>query len=306
MTSATLIRFLLLVSMGLLVFALGLRSTPRHAGFLLREPRLLARSLIAMYVVMPLVVIGVLLHLHLQPPVKIALAALSLSPVPPFLPGKQLKLASCEDYIFGLLVTASVFAVVWVPVVTSALAAHWALGPHVTVAAVLRIVVLTILLPLGAGMFARRLLAERAPRWGRVCSAAGGVLLVLAFVPVLVSQWGSVRSLIGNGTLLAIIGFTCVGLLIGHVLGGPDPQQRTVLALATASRHPAVALAIASAGFPQQRLAPAAVLLAVLVSVIAAAPYTSWRRKAYAAGLRDTGAAQPRGGPEPPSRRSAT
>src|SRR5436305_295298 len=46
---------------------------------------------------------------------------------------------------------------------------------------------------------------------------------------------------IGNGTLAAITGFIVVGLAIGHVFGGPEPNNKTTLALFTAARHPGIA-----------------------------------------------------------------
>ena len=283
MSLAALVRTLLLGSILLLVFGLGLRSTVGDADYLFRRPGLLARSLIAMYVVMPLVVIGVLLQLDLRPPVKIALVALALSPVPPFLPSKQMKLSGSKGYIYGLLIAASVLAVVWVPFVTWLFSARFGHGLRVQVPRVVGIVSLTVLLPLAAGMIVRHYLPERSIRLSRVLSAVGTALLIVAFIPVLAAQGGALRSLIGDGTLLAIIVFTAIGLLIGHLLGGPDPENETVLALATASRHPAVALAIASTIFPEQRLAPAAVLLALIVGMLAAFPYTAWRRRVHTA-----------------------
>jgi BASS family bile acid:Na+ symporter len=284
MNASALVRVLILLSLALLVLSLGVRSTGGDAGYLLRRPRLLGRSLIAMYVVMPLVVISLVTHLNLRPPVKIALAALSLSPIPPFLPGKQLKLASCEGYIYGLLVAASLVSIVSVPVFTAIIAAHLTHGSHVTSASVLRTVALSVLLPLAVGMALRRVWPERAPALAGLLHAVGVVLLVAGFLPVLIAQWGAVRAVVGDGTLIAVVVTACIGLFVGHVLGGPDPEQRTVLALATASRHPGVALAIASAGFPDQRLAPAAVLLAVLVDVAATAPYSAWRARLHGRG----------------------
>ena len=283
MTAAAFVKFLALGSMLLLVFALGLRSTAGDAEYLFHRPRLLARSLIAMYVLTPLVVISVLLQLHLRLPVKIALAALSLSPVPPVLPGKQMKLAARQGYIYGLLVAASLIAVVWLPLVTSILTAHFALRAHVSAAAILKIISLTVLLPLAAGIGVRRYRPERVAEWSRLLNTVGTALLLVAFIPVLAAEWRAMPSLVGNGTLLAIIAFTAVGLLIGHILGGPDPQNRTVLALATASRHPGVAMAIASVSFPEQRLVAPTLLLALIVGIIAAAPYIAWRRRVHAA-----------------------
>ena len=70
-----------------------------------------------------------------------------------------------------------------------------------------------------------------------------------------------------------------VGLAAGHLLGGPDSQQRPVLALSTATRHPGIAIAIAAVNFPDQKLAPAAMLMYLLVSAVVAKPYLVWLKR---------------------------
>jgi len=284
MDLAGLIRLGILVSMVLLVFGLGLRCVAGEATYVLRRPALLARSLLAMSVLMPLLMIGLVLSFDLKPPVRIALVALALSPVPPFLPGKQLRVSASAGYTFGLFVAAASFAVVLVPAVMTLIGVRVAGGLHVSAAKILTIVATTVLVPLAAGILVRRIAPGMAKFLTPFATKVGGLLLVIVMIPVLVSQWPSIRSLLGDGTLLAIIAFTVVGLILGHALGGPEPEDRTVLALATASRHPAVALAIASASFPEQKLVPSAVLLALLVGTIVSAPYVAWRRRAHAAG----------------------
>ena len=61
-------------------------------------------------------------------------------------------------------------------------------------------------------------------------------------------------------------------------MGGPDPNDRTVLALATTSRHPAIAIALASAnmGETEAKLAAAAIILYLVVSGIVVTPYLNW------------------------------
>jgi BASS family bile acid:Na+ symporter len=75
----------------------------------------------------------------------------------------------------------------------------------------------------------------------------------------------------------------CVAaLLIGHVMGGPERGDRTVLALSTAMRHPAMAIALAKANFGDEPLVIPAILLYVLVAVVVRVPYMklSVRRQA--------------------------
>ena len=96
------------------------------------------------------------------------------------------------------------------------------------------------------------------------------------------------RSLFGDGTVVAAIVLSGIGLLVGHLLGGPDPQHRTVLALATASRHPGVALVAATSASAQApRLITAAVLLAFVLSMIISAPYAAWRKRVPATSAKN-------------------
>ena len=62
-------------------------------------------------------------------------------------------------------------------------------------------------------------------------------------------------------------------------LGGPVPENRTSLAIATSSRHPGVALLLARANFPAEKLVVAAVLLYLLVNAVLAIPYLLWIKR---------------------------
>ena len=96
----------------------------------------------------------------------------------------------------------------------------------------------------------------------RECPIAvlASVLLIASALPIVIGVSTAVMSLVTDGTILGLGGFALAGFFIGHVLGGPEPADRPVLALATALRH-RVALAIADANFPEQCLASAAVFL---------------------------------------------
>jgi bile acid:Na+ symporter, BASS family len=68
-------------------------------------------------------------------------------------------------------------------------------------------------------------------------------------------------------------------LAIGHVLGDAAPQNRTALAIATASRHPGIALILARANFLGETLVVAALLLYLLVNAVVAIPYLLWTKR---------------------------
>jgi len=282
MDPALLIRIAILISVVLIGIALGLRDATADAGYLLQRPGLLARSLVAMNLIMPMVALALVSSFNFKTPVQVALIALSVSPLPPVLPGKRLNLRS-HGYIYGIVVAAAVCSVVLVPLAASLLSTHFH-TQHVSAVKVFIVVLLTVLAPLLIGIALQRIGASRASSLAAVLSKIGTALLVVACVPVLVMEWPTIRSLFGDGTVVAAIVLSGLGLVVGHLLGGPDPENRTVLALATASRHPGVAL-VAGIGATAQapRLVTAAVLLAFVVSMIVSIPYAAWRKRVHAA-----------------------
>src|SRR5271156_5023327 len=82
----------------LTLFGFGLGATRGDLLYVLRRPRVLARSLVAMFVIMPLFTILLTTEFHFQRPVMIALIALAISPVPPLLPRKVTKAGGLAPY----------------------------------------------------------------------------------------------------------------------------------------------------------------------------------------------------------------
>ncbi len=261
------------LSLALAVLAIGLRSSEGDAMWLIRRPGLLARSILSINVMAPLVALAVTQAFDLQPAVEVAIVALSISPVPPILPIKTGKAGGESAYAIGLLTAVSLAAIVLVPLSVTALAAL--LGGTAPLAGrpVAVLMVEGVLAPLGVGLVIRRLAPGFAARAAKPVNAVGMFLLVIGFILILIAAWPAMRSLLGGRTLVAILIVTALGLFVGHELGGPDDANRPVLALASVSRHPAVAIAVASAAFPSSRLVAPAVLLQFVVATLACLPY---------------------------------
>ncbi len=261
------------------VFCLGLEATLQDAVSLFRRPVLLLRSLLAMNVAMPLFAALMAAVFSLHPPVKAALILLAVSPVPPVLPRTQFKAAGRSSYVYGLLVAAGVLSIVVVPVTIEILGKAFSREVHITPAAVAKVVTLTVLLPLGLGIVVHARAPGLAQR-GKLIARVANIALLVAALPLLIVALPVMISLIGNGTLRAIGAFIVVGLAVGHWMGRPDPGDQTTLALATASRHPGLAVAIAAANFPAQiRPIAAAVLLYFLVRMVVVIPYIRARKR---------------------------
>jgi len=268
MTLQSLILTLLKISIALSVFDLGLRATFSDATYMFRHPRELVRALLSMNVLTPLIALWMALRFDLNPAVKIALVALSVSPVPPIFPRKAEKAGGSDEYSVGLLVAASILAIAVIPVTM------WIFGRisnvplQIPARSVAIMVFMSVLAPLLVGIFLR----AKLPRFAEVFSEPIGkwatVLLILCAIPILVGSIKAFVSLVGDGTLLSFAVFALVGYFVGDTLGRPEFEKRRVLALATASRHPAIAIAIAHTNFPQQKLALPAIGLYLIVAAI--------------------------------------
>jgi BASS family bile acid:Na+ symporter len=268
------------------VLALGLRASVADATYLFRRPAQLSRALLAMNVIVPLFAAALTAVFRLRPAVELALLALAVSPVPPLLPRRALKAGGSASYTIGLLVAAAALAVVFVPFAVYVLGAVAGPPLRVVPARVGLVVSLTVLAPLGVGMAVHRVAHGLAERLERPVSVTATALLAAGALGAIFTTMPAIISLVGNGTLAAMFALAVVGLAAGHLLGGPDPDDRAVLALTTSSRHPGVAIAIAAASLPEQEsLAIAAVLLYLVVNALVSLPYQirAQRRHAEAA-----------------------
>jgi BASS family bile acid:Na+ symporter len=122
-----------------------------------------------------------------------------------------------------------------------------------------------------------------AARIAHPVSIFATVLLIAAFLPVLFVVVPAVWHLVGNGVLVCLTAFTLVGLAVGHLLGGPDPDNRTVLGLASGTRHPGIAMAVASINFPEEKAVMAVVVFHLIIGAIVSLPYVRWRKRVHTA-----------------------
>lgn len=273
MSFAGALKLLLALSIFLTVFSLALRAHAADVLHLFREWRLGLRAMAVMYVIVPTVAILITGLFHLKPSVEIALVALAFSPVPPLLPGKQIKAGGSATYVTSLLVMASLLSLFITPLGMYWTARLASLDVHVAPAAIVRIVLLSIMLPLVLGFVAGRLLGSRAVRVSAVLGNIANVLLLVCVLVLLFAMLPAIGRVIGDGTIIALAAMIVAGLAAGYWAAGTDPANKTALALAAATRHPGIAVAIATTAFPQERLAPAAIVLFALLSALISIPY---------------------------------
>ena len=267
------------ISVRLIVVSIGMSAKWDEETYLFRNPSLLFRSIVARNLIVPVVAVLMIKTFSFHPAVAITIGVLAITPVPPLLPTSLLKAGGLRHYVFGLLVSQAVLAVIIVPLTVAILDALFPAKLSFSAGETAKIVSETILAPLAAGMVVKSVFGGKAGAAGKVLAKAANILLICSAIPLLFFAWAALQVLIGEGVLLGLGAIVIAGLAAGHALGGPDERNRTVLALATAAAHPGIAMGIAG-NFPNQRtLVAGAIVIYLILRAILVIPYVKWRRR---------------------------
>jgi BASS family bile acid:Na+ symporter len=280
METKQLIILALQVSIWATVFSFGLKAKPGDGSYLARHTNLLARAIVAMLVIMPVVAVILARLFNFDPNVEVALIALSLAPLPPLLPGKETKAGGSSAFAIGLLGVLGLLSIATIPASLNLLERLFGTPLRMPPAGVAGIILKSIVAPLLLGLAIRSFAPGLADRLQSPVSKLGKLLLLLGVIPLLISILPTVLQLATGGTLLAIVLFNVIGLTVGHLMGGPEPDHAVVLSLSTASRHPMIAISLAMANSSDPRVA-ATIALALLVNAVVGGIYMAWHRRQH-------------------------
>ena len=270
----TILPLVLKTSIWSLILATGMTATTEDIFYLWRRPVLLVKSFASMYLVMPVVAALITNLFELPHRTELALVVLAICAGAPLLPKKLIKFGGNPAYVFSLIVTTSLLAIITVPVSLHLLASTISLDTTaVTPAQVARIILKTFLIPLGLGMLLRLITPALTERIGEPLLKIAGIAMGVCAAAALVAGFHLVFE-VGLPSFLAFAAFTLIAIVAGHISGGPDPSDRTSLAIACSTRHIGLALLIAAntRGPHVLELVIAYILAAAAVSI----PYVRW------------------------------
>jgi bile acid:Na+ symporter, BASS family len=278
-----LVAVLVTLSLAGLNFGIGLASSPRDIAPVLRQPGRLLKAVVAVNLVTPLAGAALIALFPVSPASQAAIMLMAVSPVPPFVPEKAMKVGAHRAYALALYVTLVVLAVVIVPVTVSILARLYGRAVSISPTAMAGRLGLGVLLPLAIGMALHAKFPGLAERAAPVLTRIATGLVVIAVLPIVVMLLPKLAALTGDGTVAAAILMVVAALVAGHLLGGPDPQDRATLAITAAMRHPGIAMMIVTAN-AAGKLVSLTIVLVLLAGLIAVAPYPMWLKRQASAG----------------------
>ncbi|MEA2094296.1 MAG: hypothetical protein U9P11_07015 [Pseudomonadota bacterium] len=265
---------ILKLSVGVIILAIGMGSTIGDVTYLLRRPGLLLRSVLAMYVLVPLTALVLVKTLTLAPGVEIALLVFAVSAGAPLLPRKLMNIGD-GAYTFSLVVLSTLLAIILVPAWLTVLGPEFGNPLALEPGRVAMVFAKSFFLPLALGMLVRWLFPVVAEQVGDRLMMGAGLVLTACALALLVLNWHILLEARGPALLILAI-LIIAALAIGHILGGPTEDDRTALAIACATRHIGIAVLVA-ASVPGPRTA---VLVAayIVTAAVVSIPYLRWRR----------------------------
>jgi len=216
----------------------------------LKNMWLLVVSLVANFVVVPLLAVAVAKTMRLEEPFAVGLLLLALAPGAPFIP-KVVQIARGNlAFATGLMVLLIVGTAADLPLLLPRLIA----GVEIDTWEVERSLFLLMLLPLFMGL-AVHAKFHSLPAWlGSSMGFVANVSGLVVFVLIVVFNFQSVLKLFGTGAIFAGLVFVVLSAFAGWLLGGRDAAIRHALGVGTGLRNVGAALLIGAKNFHDPRV----------------------------------------------------
>ena len=243
--------FIAIGTLGVLIFiitsmlGMGFSLTIPQILAPLKNRRLVAVSLAANFVLVPVLSLVLVRVIPLSEGLQIGLILAGFAAGAPFLP-KLVQVARGDmAYTAGLMVLLMVVTVAYLPIVLP----YVVTGVQVSTWAIARSLVVLMLVPLAIALFIRSRYEEVATGLIPTMTTAANLSLAAMFIGYFVAYFDETSGVLGTGGVLGAILLVIGAVIAGYLLGGPDTAIRKVLGLGTGQRNLAAAFAVASSNF---------------------------------------------------------
>lgn len=259
------------------MFAVGLGIVLAELKWIWQRPEPMVRGLFSVLIAVPVLALAIARLLELPRAAEIGLVLMAIAPGAPVALRRSLAAGGHRAFAPSLQISVVVLAVISMPLSIVLLNPLYSGHASISPLDVARQVFVVQLLPLGLGIAVRKfgaaLAARLEPRLRQIAMA----LLVVAVVLVLIDVWETTVTA-GWRSLAAVVLTIAGALLVGHLLGGPEPAMRTAVAITSAARNPGLALLVATVNDAAPPVV-ATILAYLVISVFALIPYVYWRRR---------------------------
>ena len=247
----------------------GLRVTVVDLISSIQQRQTLLWGLVANYLLVPVLTVGLLCAFHANPMVSMGFLILAVCPGAPVgAPLTDIAKGSVPLAV-GLMIILAASSVVLSPILLMFLSSQLSLPPdlHIDYPGIIKTLLVAQLLPLGTGLCMRHWLPQFSKALIKPLAVLSLLLLVAVVVLVLVTQ-SEILAVFRLKGWIGMILLLSLSLTTGWLCGGKDRTTQKTVALVTASRNAGVGLVIALTNFSGTP-AVASVVVYTLFSIVA-------------------------------------
>lgn len=255
------------------MLSVGFGHTVRQVIGPLRNVRGVIRALLANFLLVPLLALLVLRVLPLPEPHAIGICLIATAAGAPFL----IKLAEAAESDVALSATLLVLllpaTIIYMPLVVPLALPDTA----VSASSIAMPLLITMLLPLGAGLLVRYFSEKTATRLQPLAAKLSTLALIVLLLATILANLRGILAIILTTSILAALIVIGGAFVIGYLLGF-DRESREVLGLGTSQRNIAAATVVAT-----QAIGSTDTVVMVIVASLAGFailfPVAAWLRK---------------------------
>ncbi len=246
------------------MLAMGMSLTMPMILQPLKNMRLVVLALLANFVLVPLLAYVIKLIIPLEQSLQIGLIVLATAAGAPFLPKLVQGAKGNLALGVGLMMLLMVVTIIYLPIVLPLLLP----GVSVIPWDIAKSLIVLMLIPLAIGLLIKSHSPDVAAEYQPVMNKVSSVSILILLVVGLGLNVSNIISLIGSGGMVALLLFIVGSLLIGFLLGGRDPQVRSVMGLGTAQRNVSAAILVSAQNFGRTNTLSFVLVAAILLLLI--------------------------------------
>lgn len=259
--------FSVIMNLSTLVFVvtsmlvMGLSLTIARIMAPLRNTRLVIVALAANFIIAPALAYGIGRLLPLSGGLRFGLILVSTAAGAPFLPRLTQLAKGDVAFSVGLMSLLVITTIFYMPLVLPLLMRGVTVNPW----EIAWTLIILMFLPLTTGLLISARYRETAKSMVPYLTKASNIALASLLAAGLIANLSAIVGIIGTTGILAALLFLVSCFATGFLFGGRQDPIRSVLALGTAQRNLAAALAVATANFSED---PAVIVMILVLGLV--------------------------------------
>ncbi len=246
-----------------LMLGVGLKTSFRQVLDIAKQFQLVARGILANFLIIPVLIYLILVWTPLSPDVKIGIMLMAAAPIAPMAPPFAGMAKGDLAYAVGLMTIVALLSVPLTPLILSFSLPKSEGGLALDPFQIIQTLLTAQLIPISIGMTIRQVSPAWTARLLKFVPKIGQIGLIIGVGLILVKQAPQILSMGALAHLLIFL-LVVVSLFIGDwILIGETASRRRTLAVSTAIRNVPLAFLIAGENFPGTVVAPVVLIFGV-------------------------------------------